>query len=94
MKLHNEILQEFIWSTECEGFTKVAETEGKLRRWSRTNTIVITDGTKFYAFDYEQAATEIQEVDRFNPDSDGMVELREVQPVEKTVTVYEPIATV
>lgn len=90
MKIHYELAQEFIWSDEeMEGYKKVLETKGENRRWSRTNTIVITDGTKFFAFNYEEALTEMSDVERFYPDPDGNIEAKEVFPVVKTTITYE-----
>ncbi len=93
MKLHHELLEEFTYGEvgeEQDGWTLVQLTHGSSRRWSRTNTVVITDGREFYSFYYEEGLTENQHVDKFYPDSEGMIELTLVKPVEKVITTYVP----
>lgn len=57
-------------------------------RWSVHTRAIYGWGGKFYEARYSQGATEYQMEEPFEYDKLPIV-LREVRPVEKTVTVYE-----
>jgi hypothetical protein len=94
MKISIEAAEELIWSKEQDGFTKVHMEEGENRRWSRTNSIVVSKENKFYRFFWEEGLTESQEtkmISDANEVVDGEVTLTEVEPVEITNTIYKEI---
>lgn len=89
MKFNTDDLDELIFYSEVDNLTRVEDRILSKKRWSTTHEMVFTDGEKFYQTSYEEPATEMQEVDRWeDADSNSEVECNEVLPVQVTVTKY------
>ena len=59
-------------------------------RWSILHERIFKHDGKFYQTIYSVGATEIQDESPYEYDGDE-IECTEVRPVEKVVTVYEPV---
>jgi len=59
-------------------------------RWSIHYKMIFSFDHKFYSTEYSRGATEYQDEGPYEYDSEE-VECPEVKPVQKTITVYEPI---
>jgi len=60
-------------------------------RWSIQYKLIFSFGGKFYKTHYSVGATEYQSERPFEYDPDE-IECQEVVPVERTITVYEPVS--
>ena len=73
-----------------EGIRLIEDEEFGTSRWSQHMRLVVQDEFtgKFYCTSYSKGLTEIQDESPFEYAPDD-VEMREVFPVQKTITVYE-----
>lgn len=58
-------------------------------RWGEIYEIVFKHEEKFWSFSFEQGATEMQDYDDWDDESE--VECMEVEEYEKTVTAWRPV---
>ena len=64
--------------------------DSEKRRWYTSTPCVVEIGDKFWQYTHVEGNTELQDVDsNYKLNDDGLVELCEVFPVQKTITVYE-----
>jgi len=82
-----DLLRELLYTSSHESLTKISETLFDHSRWSVTYQLIFQEGNKFYRTVYSKGATEYQDERPWDYETD--VECVEVQPVEKTVIVYE-----
>ena len=77
---------------DTETLEKVSDTLTGKNRWSLLHSLVFREKTtgRFFQVGYSEGATEQQDESPFEHEADD-VEVVEVRPVERTVTVYEPI---
>lgn len=76
-----------------DDFTQVHEELIRKARWHTTKLVVIkrlTDGIH-WGLRVHEPNTECQEVDPFDLNPDGLVELTQYEPYEKTVIAYREI---
>lgn len=90
MKISKEMLQELCWEEEVENFKVVKNELIDSSRWSLIYDQVIQDVEtgKYYVTSYSVGATECQEESPYEYEPDE-IEVKEVFPVEKVITVYE-----
>jgi hypothetical protein len=73
------------WGAPIEGVEKVSNTYVDSGRWVEYWTMVWREDDKFFAYDYEVPATEMQEGSEEEFDARNIYE---VEPVEVTVVEY------
>lgn len=90
MKIKKEILQMMCWGDDVENFKFIKSEMVDTTRWSTIHNMVIqdVDTGKYYHTSYSQGATEMQDESPYEYDGEE-IEVKEVFPVEKTITVYE-----
>jgi hypothetical protein len=72
-----------------EGVTVISDRIRGIGRWSRLHELVVKIKGKFYSTNYSVAATELQDETPWQYQKE--VTFTEVEPVEKTITVYVPV---
>ena len=88
MKFSKEDLIDLAYEDAPEGY-KIIETKMMgASRWSIIYSQVFKYEGKFYCTSWSEGATELQEETPYEYEKD-MIELPEVFPVEKVITVYE-----
>lgn len=92
MKINREIAQALVYQSELDGFKVVERTFVEKTRWSLLWKIILEKEGKFYSTAYSVGATEAQSEEPFEY-SDEEVDLVEVLPQEKIITVYNPRPT-
>jgi hypothetical protein len=87
-----EDLQALAADEAGEGFERVSDTIIEHSRWSVLHAMTFKDtGTgRYYSTHYSVGATEQQDESPYEHEGDA-IDCVEVRPVEKVVTVYEPI---
>lgn len=94
MKFHYEVLDEL----RCEesmtdldgvGINLVEITLKSHSRWTIIKRLVFEKEGRYFSVDYQEPATEYQEVEAFDADSNGMVECHQVFKRIVEVVVYE-----
>ena len=93
MKFDKEFLQELANEDHDDGVVEVINTElVDASRWSLIYLQVfkIKDTGKYYRTSFRTAATEIQDETPYEYKGD-LIECEEVEPVQKTIIVYEPV---
>ena len=73
-----------------EGYKVVQDEISGTRRWSIDHEMIFEHGGKFYLTNYSVGATESQDEGPYEYYGNDIV-CFEVTPVEKTITVYEPV---
>jgi hypothetical protein len=81
-------LYELVRGGEVDNLELIEDEFVGTSRWTNNHRMILKHDDKYYAVDYQQGATEYQDVDMFD-DRDGTVEATEVEPVEVTTTVYK-----
>jgi hypothetical protein len=76
---------------ESETLKKVSDTITGKRRWSLSHELIFqeTSTGRFFLTHYSEGSTEQQDESPYEYDGED-IEVQEVRPVERTVTVYEP----
>jgi hypothetical protein len=89
-KFKKEALLEML-DGEKETLLKVSDTITGKSRWSLNHELLFqeTSTGRFFIVCYSEGATEQQDESPFEYDGED-IEVTEVRPVEKMVTVYEP----
>lgn len=84
-------LQDLVYG-ESEELEEISDIIADQTRWSICHEIVFKEVAtgRFYMVSYCQGSTEMQDEMPFEYDPDEIACV-EVEPVEKTVTVYEPV---
>lgn len=83
-----EELQKMTWGDYSDGYRIVEDTISGTGRWSVYHDMVFEYESKFYRTSYSVAATESQCEEPYEYEND-MVDCTEVEPIQKTITVYE-----
>lgn len=86
MKFKKEFLLDEIMNTEAVVHTKIVDTS----RWNIHYYMVFKHEGKLYGVYFSRGATEMQDEQPFEYDGDE-IECDEVEAVQKTITVYEPV---
>lgn len=91
MKLSKQEAQELVCDN-LKGFKEISDEIVDTRRWSVTHNYICqhVESGKFYEVEFSCGATEQQDEQPFEFDEEP-IWLTEVVPVEKIVTVYEPV---
>lgn len=89
-KFKLEELEQLIYE-DSECFVNISDEITNHSRWEVVHEMVFQEKEtgKFYSVCYEEPATEYQDCDRFDVDSNGEVKCVEVVPVQVTVTQYK-----
>ena len=87
MLFTKEFLQDLA-GNYADNVEKIEETILDHSRWSVTYEMVFKYNDKFYKTTYSRGATEYQDESPFEHEDDE-IEVPEVFPVQKTITVYE-----
>jgi hypothetical protein len=88
MKFKKEDLQNLVWDDCDEAEWEIIEdTIIENSRWSILHRLIYKYDGKFYQTSYSVGATENQDEQPFEYDDD-IIECREVEPVQVTVTKY------
>lgn len=89
-KFEKEFLKGILWD-ETSGAEKISDEITGQRRWSTDRWLVFRFEDKIYGVAYSHGSTESQEERPFEYDPDE-IECQELEAVEKTIVVYEPVA--
>ena len=92
MKFKKETLQAMVFGDLEDGYEVVEDKITSHGRWSVYHTMIFKLNDRLFSTDYSTGATESQDELPYQYASDE-IECPEVSPVEKTIIVYEPIAT-
>lgn len=87
MKIKKEIAQELVYSQELDGFKVIERSFIEKTRWALAYRMILEKEGKFYSTSYRRAATESQEERAFEYEPEE-IDLIEVYPEEKTITIY------
>lgn len=91
MNLDRETAEELLYNDEFEGYKVVDRSGAENHRWYTRRRVVFTHekySTSFYAFYWDDPATEMQEdLDYFNDAEE--VHIFEVWPKQVTITTYD-----
>ena len=97
MKFRKDILQALAYGYDEDNLEVIEDKVTGTARWSTQREMIFKcwdgagpDSFKFYRKGYQVGATEMQEERPFEYDPDE-IECSEVQPVERTVIVYEDV---
>ena len=90
MKFLKTVLQNMADHDADNGYKIIYDNIVDNTRWSICHELVFEYDNKFYMTGYRVGATECQDESPYEYD-DAEIECQEVKPVEKTITVYEPI---
>ena len=91
MKIKKDILLDLVYGGEHPEIKVVKQEIVDRGRWSIHYECIIQKGEKFFDASYSEGATESQYEEPFEfeeTDENGNLELEEVFPVEKVITIY------
>ncbi len=90
-KFPTEDLAEIIYGGNVDDYTFISDDMTFKSRWHIHHSLVFGHGGKFWQVNYQVGATENCEESAFENDGDEIA-CTEVEPVEKTIVVYRPVA--
>lgn len=90
-RIKKEDLQEVVSDSETETLKKVSDRITGKSRWSLNHEFLFQEKAtgRFFLVHYSEGATEQQDESPFEHDGEE-IDVQEVLPVVRTVTVYEP----
>jgi hypothetical protein len=89
MKFKKDVLQDLAYDMAPDGYEVIETTIVEQGRWVVSYDQVFKYGGKYYSTYFDKGATECQDWQPYQ-ECPEEIEVQEVGPVERTVTVYEP----